>query len=308
MDFSCCFAAGGLCSCRAHTTEDIETALKEFNEAEKIAPNFPDVHYYLGKKYSLLQGNAGRAKNELKKYLELYPEAPEKDEVNTTIEKLDKIVKEKRNSTISGLELITLHDGIYVRKRLPLKTVSTRIVTGRSPMLALQPGDKLVSVNDTEVGNHTLDEVISLMDKDPNVRIVHIKVIRGGSFFNAVLEKSVSTNIDNVSYLGEEDLKDIVEESAIPVIAVFWKTDDPACLRYKNDISEESYKTKNSVKIYLVNIDENVLISSEYNVTKIPTILFFKEGKLIGKIVDYQPNLFKEKTESINTTNEPFGL
>lgn len=291
----------------AKTPEDIETALKEFNEAEKTAPDFADVHYYLGKTYSLLQGNAGRARNELKKYLELYPDAPEKEEVNAEIKRLEKVIEEKRTSIVSGLELIKLHDGIYVKKKLPLKTASSRITT-REPALSLQPGDKLVSVGDIGVDNLSIDEVLSLIYKDPSMRLVHIKVVRGGSEFNAMLEKKTSTSIDNVTYLGEEDLRNVVEESTIPVIAIFWKTDDPECTKYVHDLATEAYKTKGTIAYYLVNVDENVIISAEYNVTEIPTILFFKGGKLIGKITGYNPELFKEKADSIDTINKPFGL
>jgi len=291
----------------AKNPADIETALKEFREAERIAPDVADVHYYLGKTYSLLQGNAGRARNELKKYLRLYPDAPEQDQVIAEIKRLDKVVEEKRLSSISGIEFIVLKDGIYVIKKLPVKT-SSEPLDARLTAISVQPGDKLVSVGNTEINkNTTIDEVLSLICSNPK-KVVLVKVIRGGIETNAVVSKVSFTNIENVTYLGEEDLQSIVEESPVPVIAVFWKVDDPECQKYVGDLKTEAEKLKDGIRFYIVNVDETMVFATEYNVTEVPALLFFKGGRLIGKITRYQPELFKQKAESVNTSSEPFGL
>jgi len=38
-----------------------------------------------------------------------------------------------------------------------------------------------------------------------------------------------------------------------------------------------------------VSVDYNLIISSEFNVKEIPTILIFNEGKVIKEIVGYNP-------------------
>jgi len=290
----------------AKTPADIDKALSEFNEAARLAPDFADVHYYLGKTYSLLQGNAGRATNEFKKYLELYPDAPEKEEVTNEIARLEKVVESKRLATLVGIELMELPDGIYVRKLLPYATGGR--ATSRNPTGAVMAGDKLLKANKTDISGMSLNEVLSIFDKDPDVRYYPVTVLRGGREVNVLFERSYMINIDNIKYLGEQDLAGIVKESPLPVIAIFWKTEDPVCRKLMPDLAKTAYACKETVRMYLVNVDENVNISAEYNVKEIPSILFFREKTLIGKIAGYQPELFKEKAESIDKITKPFGL
>jgi thioredoxin 1 len=289
----------------AKVPADIDKALLEFKEAAKLAPDFPDVHYYLGKTYSLLQGNAGKAVNELKKYLELYPDAPEKDEVTVEIARLEKVIASKRLSTLSGVELMELSDGIYIRKLLG-PSVGGRL-TSRNPGFSLLPGDKLVTVNKTDISDLHFDEVLRLFDKDSSARFVPAEVIRGGVKHSVALERSTILKSDDVRVLGEEDLSTIIEESTVPVIVLFWSAENPDCKKYMFDVSRLAYQFRDKIKIIMAYTDDNVSLSSEFNVTEIPTILFFRDKKMIGKITGYQPDLLKEKVNSVNTTN-PFGL
>lgn len=286
---------------------DVMNALIEFDAAEKLAPDFADVHYYLGKTYSMIQGNSGTACKELKKYLKLYPDAPEKDEVINEIKRLDKVVEEKRLSSISGVGIMTLKDGIYIISKAPVKTGSENFDT-RLTAVSVQPGDKLISVLNTGITKNTpIDEVLSLICNYPKP-VVPVKVIRGGVETSALLSKVSFTNIDNITYLGEEDLKSVLTESTVPVVLIFWKVDDPGCNKYVGDLKAEAQKLNGSVKFYVVNIDESMLITYMLNITEVPTLLFFKGGNLKGKITQYQPELFKEKAESISTDDKSFGL
>lgn len=295
----------------AKTPEDIDKALQEFNDAAKMAPNNPEVHYYLGKTYSLLQGNAGRAANEFKKYLKFYPDAPDKTEINVEIERLNKIVETSKLSTVLGVQLVSLYDGIYIRKiqRDPFHSNATAGRLGaRDLNFLVREGDKLLKVNDVDISGLSLDRVLKLFDKYPDRLFVPVVVIRGGEEHRANFGRTIKTKINYVNELGEEDLSGILVEAKVPVIVIFWNPSDTECKKYMSDIEREAITCEKSVKMITVNVNENVNILSEYNVTEIPTIQYFKEGKLIGKITQYQPKLFKEKTESIGSISEPFGL
>jgi tetratricopeptide (TPR) repeat protein len=98
---------------------DIDEALALFEEAILLAPKYPDAHYFLGKTLSLIQGNSGKAVKELKKYLEMSPEAPDKEKVLGEIAKLEEAIKIKNKSYLMGLSLIKLSDGIYIRQVSP---------------------------------------------------------------------------------------------------------------------------------------------------------------------------------------------
>jgi thioredoxin 2 len=43
------------------------------------------------------------------------------------------------------------------------------------------------------------------------------------------------------------------------------------------------------VKIAKLNVDENHMIASRYSTQSIPTLLFFKEGKLVDRLVGALP-------------------
>ncbi|HPT12365.1 MAG TPA: tetratricopeptide repeat protein [Bacteroidales bacterium] len=289
----------------AKVPADIDKALLEFNQAEKIAPDFPDIHYYLGKTYSLLQGNAGRAVKELKRYLELYPDAPEKEELTAEIARLEKVIASKRLSTLNGVELMQLSDGIYIRRLLG-PNVGGRI-TSRNQSFSLMPGDKLVTVNKTDISDLTFDQVLRLFDRDSTARFVPAEVIRGGVAHNVVLERSTILKSDDVRVLGEEDLSTIIEESAVPVITMFCNSVNPDCKKYMFYLSRLAYQFRGKIQIMMAYVDDNVSISTEFNIDTIPTILFYRDKKLIGKITGFQPELLTEKANNIETT-DPFGL
>jgi thioredoxin 2 len=69
-------------------------------------------------------------------------------------------------------------------------------------------------------------------------------------------------------------------------------------------LDELAAKYAGGVKIAKLNVDENPLIASQYDIRSIPTMLLFKEGKLVHKILGAQP---KEEIErqllSIMKTN-----
>jgi thioredoxin 1 len=54
-------------------------------------------------------------------------------------------------------------------------------------------------------------------------------------------------------------------------------------------ILEDIAKEYNKVKIVKVNVDENPGLSSEYGVMSIPTMIVFKDGKMVDKFVGALP-------------------
>lgn len=72
----------------AKTPEDYELAVKEFQKAQAMAPEWPDVYYNLG----LIQEKSGKyrdAASSLRKYLQLAPESPNAAKIQEQIYKLE---------------------------------------------------------------------------------------------------------------------------------------------------------------------------------------------------------------------------
>ncbi len=49
------------------------------------------------------------------------------------------------------------------------------------------------------------------------------------------------------------------------------------------------------IKISKLNVDENPKTASEYSIQSIPTMLFFREGKLVDKVIGAIPKAEIEK-------------
>jgi tetratricopeptide (TPR) repeat protein len=72
----------------AKTPKDYERAVREFEQAAKLAPNWPDVYFNLGS-VQTKAGNYGEAMRHYKRYLELAPKTPDAAEVREEIYKLE---------------------------------------------------------------------------------------------------------------------------------------------------------------------------------------------------------------------------
>ncbi|MDE5653257.1 MAG: thioredoxin [Muribaculaceae bacterium] len=73
-------------------------------------------------------------------------------------------------------------------------------------------------------------------------------------------------------------------ESGAPVVIDFWATWCGPCIKL-GPVVEELAEKHPEVKIGKLNIDENDEIASENRVRNIPTVLFFKDGKLVERSV-----------------------
>ena len=72
----------------AKTPKDYERAVREFEQAAKLAPNWPDIYFNLGS-VQAKAGNYGEAMRHYKRYLELAPNAPDAAKVREEIHKLE---------------------------------------------------------------------------------------------------------------------------------------------------------------------------------------------------------------------------
>lgn len=87
----------------------------------------------------------------------------------------------------------------------------------------------------------------------------------------------------------EKNFSDEVMKSEIPVIVDFWAEWCGPCHIMSPIIDEVAKEFEGKAKIGKVNVDENQVISSKYGIMSIPTILAFKDGKVIGQLVGARP-------------------
>lgn len=74
-----------------------------------------------------------------------------------------------------------------------------------------------------------------------------------------------------------------------PVLVDFWAPWCQPCLRLLPTIEELSDEFAGKVKIGKVNTDENTTTAATYGITSIPTIMLFKDGEIVDKVVGAPP-------------------
>lgn len=82
--------------------------------------------------------------------------------------------------------------------------------------------------------------------------------------------------------------KDVLDEN-MPVVVDFWASWCGPCKMLSPVVDKISENYNGKVKFMKLNVDENPVTSNMYGVSSIPTLLLFKDGKALGKIVGFRP-------------------
>ncbi|TWP26726.1 thioredoxin [Apibacter muscae] len=100
--------------------------------------------------------------------------------------------------------------------------------------------------------------------------------------------------------INDQTFKNEVIDSNEPVLVDFWAEWCGPCRSLSPVIDELSEEFKGKLKVVKVDIDANQNTPVEYGIRNIPTLLFFKDGQLVDKVVGAQPKeALVEKIQSI---------
>jgi thioredoxin 1 len=89
--------------------------------------------------------------------------------------------------------------------------------------------------------------------------------------------------------LTKSNFKSEITDSLLPAIVDFWATWCGPCMMIGPVVDEISKEYAGKVKVGKINVDNENELAGQFNVMSIPTLLFFKGGKVVETIVGAVP-------------------
>jgi len=108
--------------------------------------------------------------------------------------------------------------------------------------------------------------------------------------------KKEKMKMDKPIEINDANFKEEVLDSTMPVLVDFWAPWCMPCTMTAPILEEIAKNFKNKIKVAKVNVDNNQQVASGYKITGIPSLLFFKDGEVVDKIIGLVP---KEEIEKM---------
>ncbi len=94
---------------------------------------------------------------------------------------------------------------------------------------------------------------------------------------------------DKVITVGDANFEEEILKSDIPALVDFWASWCAPCRAIAPIIEEMAETYSGKVKIAKLNVDENPATPGKYGVRGIPTLILFKDGKVVDQLVGAVP-------------------
>jgi thioredoxin 1 len=107
----------------------------------------------------------------------------------------------------------------------------------------------------------------------------------------------------NLFHVGDQDFEAKVLKSSAPVIVDFWAAWCGPCRNIAPVFERLSSEYNGKLQFAKMDIDENPAAPTQFGVQAIPTLLIFKDGKPIGRLVGPQPSRLKTEIDRVLAEN-----
>ncbi len=95
--------------------------------------------------------------------------------------------------------------------------------------------------------------------------------------------------MSNAKEITDEIFEEEVLKSPTLVIVDFWAPWCGPCRKLGPVLDEISSELADKIKVVKINTDENLNTATEYSISGLPSILLFKEGKAVERMVGLMP-------------------
>lgn len=92
-----------------------------------------------------------------------------------------------------------------------------------------------------------------------------------------------------IKEIKDENFSSTIENSSAPVVVDFWASWCGPCKMLAPVIDEIASELDGKAQFFKLNVDDNPVISTQYRISSIPTVMVFKGGNIAETIVGFRP-------------------